>query len=167
MVRKRCPAWIDDLPPCRRFVAERNEQAATVKLTPEEVSALQLKDLVGLDQLQAAEEMGLTRPTFQRLLKSARQKVALALTKGQNIIIEGGNYIMANRIFECTDCLHRWEEPPCTEGGRHGYEIPCPKCGSMKKRKIVEGQAIECGGHDHGHEHHHEHGHGCGGCGKH
>lgn len=70
---------------------------------------------------------------------------------------------MANRVFECVDCAQVWEEPPCTEGGKHGYEIACPKCGSMKKLKINKGEKHACGGADHAHSHEHSHG-SSGGC---
>lgn len=70
---------------------------------------------------------------------------------------------MKNRKFECQDCSYTWEVEPCTKGGKHGYEIACPKCGSMKKIKIDEsGQKHVCGGGSH---HGHEHGHGGGCCG--
>lgn len=70
-----------------------------------------------------------------------------------------GEHTSNNRKFECQKCGHIWEVEPCTEGGKHGYEIPCPKCGSMKKIKIGEdGQKHICGGGNH-----HEHGTG-GGC---
>ena len=62
---------------------------------------------------------------------------------------------MKNRVFECLNCKEIWEEIPCSEGGKHGYEIACPKCGSMNKSKIVDGARHACGGHGHNH---HEHG---------
>lgn len=130
-----------------------------------EFEAIRLKDMVGLDQGECAAVMGLSRPTFQRILHSARLKVATALACGQRMIFEGGSYLMKNRIFECVDCGQRWEEAPCTAGGRHGYEIACPKCGSLKKMKVAEdGSKTGCGGHQHQHGHGH-HGHGC--CGGH
>ncbi len=65
---------------------------------------------------------------------------------------------MANRVFECLDCGEKFEVGPCGgEDSRHGYEIPCPKCGSLNKVKLVEGQRHACGG---------ANGHGCG-CGHH
>lgn len=73
---------------------------------------------------------------------------------------------MANRVFECVGCAQVWEEPPCTEGGKHGYEIACPKCGSMKKLKINNGEKHACGGADHAHSHEHSHG-SSGGCCSH
>jgi len=85
-------------------------------------------------------------------LRSARKKVAMALVEGLAINIEGGNYVMKNRVFECSSCQHIWEEVPCTEGGKHGYELACPKCGSMKKVKLENGIKRACGGGHHGTE---------------
>ena len=159
-MRPRCHALIDDIPTCTRFRPCGGGNGKTI-LTFEELEALRWKDREGLDQEEAADQMGLTRPTFQRLLQSARYKVALALTSGHTLLIEGGCYKMANRTFVCVECQHQWEEAPCNEGGRHGYEIQCPKCGSLKKRKIqADGSAVECGGH--GHSHQHGQGSGCG-----
>lgn len=159
MARKRCCGRIEQMPCCRRFSPEDQENPQTVTVLLEELEAIRLKDMVGLEQVDCAATMGVSRATFQRILRSARSKVATALVEGQQIIFEGGNYQMTNRVFECTDCGKRWEEPPCTAGGKHGYELACPGCGSMKKVKIDEaGEKIACGGHQ-------QHGHGgcCGG----
>jgi len=66
-----------------------------VCLSVEEMEAIRLKDAEGLEQEQAAEKMNISRPTFQRVLNSARQKVAGALLNGKAIRIEGGNFEMA------------------------------------------------------------------------
>lgn len=156
MPRKRCCGWVDMAPDCRRFVPDSatvNPQQTVLHM--EEMEALRLKDLEGLEQGDCAVEMGLSRPTFQRVLRSARQKVAEALLLGNVIIIDGGNYKMKNRVFECVDCAHVWEVAPCSEGGKHGYEIACPNCGSMKKLKLDNGVKHACAG---------GHGHGGGGC---
>ncbi len=63
-----------------------------VILTVDEYEALRLKDLVGLDQSECAGMMEISQPTFHRLVTSARQKVADALTHGKSIRIEGGHY---------------------------------------------------------------------------
>lgn len=163
MPRKRCCGIIDEEPCCRRFSPAGRPSGATITVALEELEAIRLKDLVGLDQAACAESMGLTRATFQRLLASARRKVAQALTEGHSIQFEGGVHRMRNRIFECADCGKRWEEPPCTEGGKHGWELACPACGSMKKLKVAEdGAKTACGGQS---QHGHGHGHGC--CGHH
>ena len=158
MVRIRCCGVIDDMPRCVRFVAEK-QTGETVVLQLEEFEAIRLKDYEGLEQNEAAKRMGLSRATFQRILQSAKKKIAIALVKGCNVSIEGGFYKMANRTFECQECQHVWEVAPCSGGGKHGYEIECPKCGSLKKIKLMNGERHVCGGANH------EHGHGC--CGGH
>jgi len=50
-----------------------------VILSVEEAEALRLKDLEGLEQSECAERMNISRPTFQRVLAAARQKMADAL----------------------------------------------------------------------------------------
>ncbi len=63
-----------------------------IHLSVEEAEALRLKDLEGLEQVEGAVKMGVSRPTFQRVLSSARKKVADALLNGKAIKIEGGNF---------------------------------------------------------------------------
>jgi predicted DNA-binding protein (UPF0251 family) len=65
-----------------------------VRLSVEEAEAIRLKDIEGLAQAPSAEKMNVSRPTFQRVLASARQKIADALLKGKAIRIEGGNFEM-------------------------------------------------------------------------
>ena len=61
-------------------------------LSVEEAEAIRLKDLEDLDQEQCAERMNISRPTFQRVLGSARKKIADVLLNGKAIRIEGGNF---------------------------------------------------------------------------
>jgi uncharacterized protein len=63
-----------------------------INLSVEEAEALRLKELEGLEQEQGADKMNVSRQTFQRILASARQKVADALLNGKAIRIEGGNF---------------------------------------------------------------------------
>jgi predicted DNA-binding protein (UPF0251 family) len=59
-------------------------------VTLDGLEALRLADAEGLDQTTAAERMGISRSTFSRLLAEARRAVAVALTQGSAIRIEGG-----------------------------------------------------------------------------
>ena len=61
-----------------------------VLLLAEELEALRLADLEGLTQAEAAEEMGISRSTFQRILARARQQVSLALVEGRALVVEPG-----------------------------------------------------------------------------
>jgi len=63
-----------------------------VGLSFEEVEAIRLRDVEGLEQEEAAKSMNISRQTFQRVLSAARQKVADALLSGKAIRIGGGNF---------------------------------------------------------------------------
>lgn len=63
-----------------------------VTLLHEELEALRLADLEGLDQTEAAGRMGVSRSTFQRILSQARRQVALALVEGHALQVEGGTF---------------------------------------------------------------------------
>ena len=58
-----------------------------VELTLEEVEALRLKNVEGLEQTECAKKMKTSQSTFQRIISSAHQKVARALTGGRAIRI--------------------------------------------------------------------------------
>jgi len=81
-----------------------------IQLTVEEAEAIRLKDLEGLEQEECAEKMNISRPTFQRVLYSARQKIADALLNGKAIRIEGGNFEVSPLRLRCAT-NHEWEVP--------------------------------------------------------
>jgi predicted DNA-binding protein (UPF0251 family) len=66
-------------------------------LSFEGYEALRLSDLLGLDQETAAREMGVSRPTYGRILTAARGVVAEALVSGRELKISGGNYVVGPR----------------------------------------------------------------------
>lgn len=146
MSRRRCCGLIDDTIVSQTFIPQGQSRWPEVLIQLEELEAIRLKDKVGLDQAECATSMGVSRATFQRILGSARFKLATALVEGRSIIIRGGNYLIKNRVFECAECGHVWEVEPCTAGGKHGFEIPCPKCGNMKKTRLDVGNVHTCGG---------------------
>jgi uncharacterized protein len=89
-------------PFCRRRVA-RHPVAAVFKpagipardldkvvMTLDEYEAIRFADHEGLYQDEAASRMGISRPTFSRILLSARRKVAEAIVEGKALQIEGG-----------------------------------------------------------------------------
>ena len=59
-----------------------------VVLFPDELEALKLYEVDGLDQTRASEKMRISQPTFARLIGSANKKVAEAIIKGKAIRIE-------------------------------------------------------------------------------
>ncbi|KKT22026.1 MAG: hypothetical protein UW08_C0020G0012 [Parcubacteria group bacterium GW2011_GWB1_43_8b] len=58
-----------------------------VDLNIDELEALRLCDLKDLEQEEAAKKMKISQSTLQRILVSARKKVAEALTEGKAIKI--------------------------------------------------------------------------------
>ncbi len=58
-----------------------------LELTHEEVEALRLKNMVGLDQAECAKKMQTSASTFQRILSAAYKKISQALIEGKAIKI--------------------------------------------------------------------------------
>ena len=61
-----------------------------IELTVEEIEALRLKNVQGLDQQEAAKKMDTSQSTFQRILSSAYKKISDALINGKAIKIVCG-----------------------------------------------------------------------------
>jgi predicted DNA-binding protein (UPF0251 family) len=59
-----------------------------VDLGIDELEALRLCDFKNLDQIEAAKKMKISQSTLQRLLESARKKIAEALIQGKAIKIQ-------------------------------------------------------------------------------
>jgi len=58
-----------------------------VDLKMDELEALRLCDFKNLEQTEAAGKMGISQSTLQRVLESARHKIAEALIKGKALKI--------------------------------------------------------------------------------
>lgn len=76
-------------------------------LAVDELEALRLKDMEGMEQEECAGRMGISQPTFHRLVTSARKKVATALVEGNAIRIEGGNFRLSGRGMRGSARGHR------------------------------------------------------------
>jgi RNA polymerase sigma factor (sigma-70 family) len=59
-----------------------------ILLSRDELEALKLCDLDDLTQEEAGAKMGVSRGTVQRILATARKKVAMALTQAGAIVFE-------------------------------------------------------------------------------
>lgn len=57
------------------------------ELFHDELEALKLHDVDGLDQIEAAKKMNVSQPTFGRILDKAYKKIAVAIIKGKAIKI--------------------------------------------------------------------------------
>ncbi len=63
----------------------------------DEFEAVRLKDLEGLEETDAAQKMNISQPTFNRLVRQARKKIADAIVHGKAIRIESGKSLNAAR----------------------------------------------------------------------
>lgn len=108
-----------------------------VELTVDELEALRLKDLEGLEQEEAAAHMGVARTTFRRVLVSARAKVVEALVQGKAIRIQGGSFVHVTSGVVCPDCGERIDLPHRQQEAGDG--IRCPRCGGTRLEAVGRG----------------------------
>jgi len=69
-------------------------------LSIDEFEAIHLKDLDGKEQEECAKLMGISQPTFHRLILSARQKVADSIVNGKAIKIEVGDAKINKKVHK-------------------------------------------------------------------
>ena len=134
------------MPGCRYFNPQGTPVpgAGGIVIGLDELEAIRLADLEGMYQEEAAKRMKVSRPTFARIIESARRKVARALVEGRALSLEGGNIVMtATRKFRCSDCGHTWELPFGT-----ARLATCPQCSSRNLHRAAEdrGRARRGGG---------------------
>jgi predicted DNA-binding protein (UPF0251 family) len=89
MGRPKLPRRTACVPGCKCFKPQGlNKSDRRVRLFRDELEAIKLHDLDGLDQNDSAKKMNVSQPTFARILNSAREKIARAIVKGEEINIE-------------------------------------------------------------------------------
>ncbi|SCX94422.1 DUF134 domain-containing protein [Desulfoluna spongiiphila] len=107
-------------------------------LTVDELESLRLCDLEQLSHEEAGRRMNVSRATLGRIVREARRKVADALVHAKALRVEGGNYRITEemRLFVCSGCGKRWEEPYGT-----GRPDGCPSCDSVKFHRVWKEEA--------------------------
>jgi len=103
-------------------------------LTLEEIEALRLKDIEGMEQADGAASMNVSRPTFQRVLTTARQKITDAIINGKAIKIKGGNFEIVPGHYRCAGG-REWELP-----GSGSNTAPRPDC---PRRNYEGGESLQ------------------------
>ncbi|TFG26974.1 DUF134 domain-containing protein [Candidatus Thorarchaeota archaeon] len=100
-----------------------------ILISIDEFEALRLADFEGLSQRDASTAMQISQPTFNRVLSSARSKVASGIVQGYVLRIEGGRYRLADGtgILECLDC-------GASVDMSSGDKSSCQACGSTRLR---------------------------------
>lgn len=91
-MRPKKTRWIKCAPQERCFkpLCRPLSKLEGVYLTLDEFEAVRLADFEGLKQVDAARRLKISRPTFSRIVSSARNKIADGLVNIKAIRIEGG-----------------------------------------------------------------------------
>lgn len=91
--------------------ASQTQSAEDVILGVDEFEVIRLLDYEHLTQEQCAQRMHIARTTVTRMYEQARTKLAQSLVTGRQMRIEGGEYVLCERMRpECADrphCCHR------------------------------------------------------------
>ncbi len=101
-----------------------------VDLLYEEYEAIKLADYDLLNHMEASKLMGVSRPTFARIYKSARRKLARALVETREIRSVFGNALLDGTWYLCGDCHSRFTIPVQMTGH------VCPICKSLEIENI-------------------------------
>lgn len=100
-----------------RFTTEQPAKGAVICLTVEEYEAIRLIDYLGLNQEEAALQMGVARTTVQRIYANARRKLAMFLVDGRILQISGGSYTL------------------CPEKNCQRCARPCARCHALQGKE--------------------------------
>lgn len=130
MVRPRRFRRISEEPHIRCFKPERDDlnNLDSIEILIDEFESIRLRDYLDIQQKRSAEIMGVSQPTFHRILSSARKKIADALINGNPLVIVGESQVIS---YECNECGFEWEHP-------HKEYEQCPDCKSTNIRVIQD-----------------------------
>ncbi|NBC82951.1 MAG: DUF134 domain-containing protein [Bacteroidetes bacterium] len=101
-----------------------HEKQESVELLYEEYEAIKLTDYDLLNHKEAADLMGISRPTFARIYESARRKIAAALVETKEIKAVYGNALLDKNWILCNNCHARFTIP------KKMHHNACPLCTS-------------------------------------
>lgn len=87
----------------------KGQELEQIQLALDEFEAFRLADHNGLSHAEAADEMGISRSTFSRLIEKARKKIAEFIIQGKLLTIEGGSIHFRNNIIRCQSCGHMFK----------------------------------------------------------
>ncbi|MBE0642013.1 MAG: DUF134 domain-containing protein [Bacteroidales bacterium] len=104
-----------------------------VSLHFEEFESLKLADYDQCTHAQAAEKMGVSRPTFTRIYEEARRKIALAFVEGRPLHIRGGQAEFSEEWYHCRACQNDFT--PVHDALWKAAD--CPICGSSEPERLT------------------------------
>jgi uncharacterized protein len=102
------------------------EESHPVVLNYEEYESIRLSDFELHGQVDAAQMMGISRPTYTRIYESARRKVAEAFVLGKTIVFEGGKVYFDSEWYSCNSCGCVFNHPEKEKEIKN-----CALCGSI------------------------------------
>ena len=105
-----------------------------IEMNLDEFEAIRLGDYHNIKQKEAAELMGISQPTFHRILNSARKKTAISLIEGRQIETNNLNFNVEGNSYKCGSCGFEWQNPD------KNYE-ECPNCRSKSIQVIENGKS--------------------------
>ncbi len=122
----------------------RGTALSQLPMSLDEYEAIRLADYLGMDHVEAAVEMEISRSTFTRLIERARKKTAQLLTDGRILCIEGGNIHFRGNVIRCLDCGQIFST------GFQKYASKCHACGSTNLQDLAGsfGHGSCCRGHN-------------------
>jgi len=137
MPRPRIFRRISENPQIRCFKPEGENLDALkpIEVTLDEFEAIRLRDYHDIQQKKSAEIMGVSQPTFHRILSSARKKISNALIEGNMIIIVGEEHTACKKGYTCNVCGFEWSNPKRKYG-------ECPDCKSENISMAVEEEEL-------------------------
>ncbi|HHV03546.1 MAG: DUF134 domain-containing protein [Bacteroidales bacterium] len=100
-------------------------EPAPILLDYDEFEALRLSDYLQNNQADAAREMGISRPTFARIYKNARRKIARSFAEGAPILFQGGPVYFTSEWYSCKNCRCFFNNPD-----KDKPSVICPLCRS-------------------------------------
>lgn len=114
------PPFYSEFKPVGVSINELDE----IELTLDEFEGIRLADMLGMTHQEAADEMGISRSTFSRLIDSSRKKIANFFFLGKVLAVRGGNVHFRKNIIQCADCGHMFKIDIRTQ------LTSCTACGS-------------------------------------
>ena len=102
-------------------------------ITNAELETLRLRDYLHLNQEEAASFMQISKPSFNRLLLKAREKLVTAVVEGLEIKFEKGRFKGCNAClkqplagkYKCPGCRTEWDYQAFRDRSR---PLECPEC---------------------------------------
>jgi predicted DNA-binding protein (UPF0251 family) len=111
----------------------RSSELEQTALTLDEFEAFRLADDLGMPHAESAEEMGISRSTFTRLIERSRKKIADLIIHGKMLSIDGGTIHFRNNILRCQNCGQMFRIKI------DNALVKCPGCGSEKIQNLAGG----------------------------